>query len=123
MIILIAEGIGKFVLVFAGYSAIIVNDVYNGVLGHFGVSLSFGFVVMAMIYSVGNISGAHINPVVTLGFQFTGRLERRVVLPYTGSQIFGAILAAAVLRLLLPDYETLEATLQKTYITSNRIAL
>jgi aquaporin Z len=107
----IAEGIGTFALVFSGCGAIIVNDTYNGVLGHVGVSLAFGLVVMAMIYSVGNISGAHINPAVTLGFLFAGRLDRRVVLPYVGSQLIGAVLAAVVLRFLLPDHETLGATL------------
>ncbi len=106
-----AEGIGTFTLVFAGCSAIVVNDTYGGVLGHAGVSLVFGFVVMAMIYSVGNVSGAHINPAVTLGFLFAGRLERRIVLPYVGSQLLGAILAAGVLRLLFPAHETLGATL------------
>ncbi|GAB6907924.1 Major intrinsic protein [Desulfosarcina cetonica] len=107
----IAEGIGTFALVFTGCGAIIVNDTYNGMLGHVGVSLSFGLVVMAMIYSVGNISGAHINPAVTLGFLFAGRLERKVVLPYISSQVLGAVLAAIVLRLLLPGHETLGATI------------
>lgn len=62
----IAEGIGTFALVFAGCGAIIVNDTFGGVIGHTGVSLVFGLIVMAMIYSIGNISGAHINPPVLL---------------------------------------------------------
>ena len=107
----IAEGIGTFALVFAGCGAIIVNDTYAGVLGHVGVSVVFGLIVMAMIYSVGNISGAHINPAVTIGFFFAGRLDRQVVLPYVGSQVLGAVVAAALLRLLFPEHETLGTTM------------
>lgn len=107
----IAEGIGTFALVFAGCGAIVANDTFDGALGHTGISLVFGFIVMAMIYSVGNISGAHINPAVTLGFFFAGRLERRLVFPYISSQILGAIAAAVVLRFLYPEHETLGATL------------
>lgn len=66
---------------------------------------------MAMIYAVGNISGAHINPAVTLGFLFAGRLRSRAVLPYIGSQLLGALVAAVVLRFLYPDHDTLGATL------------
>jgi MIP family channel proteins len=107
----IAEGIGTFALVFAGCGAIIVNDTHGGVLGHVGVSMVFGLVVMVMIYAVGNISGAHINPAVTIGFMFAGRLERCRVLPYIGSQLFGAFAAAALLRFLFPGHETLGSTM------------
>jgi len=107
----IAEGIGTFSLVFAGCGAIIVNDTFAGVLGHVGVSIVFGLIVMAMIYAIGNISGAHINPAVTIGFMFAGRIERRVVVPYVGSQLLGAVAAAAVLRFLFPEHETLGVTL------------
>ncbi len=107
----IAEGIGTFALVFAGCGAIVVNDLFGQVLGHVGVSLVFGLIVMAMIYSVGNISGAHINPAVTLGFYFAGRLTRQEVLPYIGSQFCGAIVAGIVLRIMFPEHETLGATL------------
>lgn len=107
----IAEGIGTFALVFAGCGAIIVNDTFAGVLGHVGVSMVFGLVVMTMIYAVGNISGAHINPAVTIGFMFAGRFPRRAVLPYVGCQILGAIAAAAVLRFLYPEHEMLGATI------------
>lgn len=106
----IAEGIGTFTLVFAGCGAIIVNDT-EGALGHVGISLVFGLIVMAMIYAVGNISGAHLNPAVTLGFFFAGRLKRREILPYIGSQTTGAIIAAILLRLLLSSHDTLGATL------------
>jgi aquaporin Z len=78
----LAEGIGTFALVFAGCGAIIVNDAFGGALGHVGVSLVFGLIVMAMIYSVGNISGAHLNPAVTLAFFSAGRLEKHDILPY-----------------------------------------
>ena len=107
----IAEAIGTSALVFAGCGAIVVNDTFEGVIGHVGVSLVFGLIVMAMIYAVGNISGAHINPAVTLGFLFAGRLERRDVIPYISSQILGAVMAASLLRVLFPDHETLGATL------------
>jgi len=107
----IAEGIGTFALVFAGCGAIIVDDMFSGVLGHVGVSLVFGLVVMAMIYAIGNVSGAHINPAVTLGFFIARRLDKHVVLPYVGSQIVGAVVAAAVLRLLFPEHENLGATI------------
>ena len=110
----IAEAIGTFALVFAGCGAIVVNDQFGGALGHAGVCLVFGLVVMAMIYSIGNISGAHLNPAVTLGFRFAGRLDNRAVLPYIGSQVAGAVAAAALLRMLFPEHDTLGATLPAT---------
>jgi len=106
-----AEAIGTFALVFAGCGAITVDTIYKGAIGHLGVSLVFGLVVMAMIYAIGNISGAHLNPAVTLGFLFAGRLDRRRVPAYIGSQAVGALVAAMCLRLLFPDAGTLGATL------------
>jgi aquaporin Z len=107
----IAEALGTFALVFAGCGAIVVDGLYGGQIGHVGVSLVFGLVVMSVIYAVGNISGAHINPAVTLGFYFSGRMEKRLVPAYLVSQLLGGILAAAVLWLLFPAHETLGATL------------
>jgi aquaporin Z len=107
----LAEVIGTFTLVFAGCGAIVVNDTSNQVLGHVVICLVFGLVVMAMIYSVGNISGAHLNPAVTLGFLFARRLEMRAVLPYIASQAAGAVAAGLALRMLFPGHESLGATL------------
>lgn len=106
-----AEAIGTFALIFAGCGAIVVDQTFDNALGHVGVSLVFGLVVMAMIYSVGNISGAHINPAVTLAFLAAGRQERRDVIPYISGQIMGAVLAAGMLRLFFPGHATLGATL------------
>ena len=64
---LMAELIGTFALVFAGTGAIVINETSGGAVTHVGVALTFGLVVLAMIYSVGDISGAHLNPAVTLG--------------------------------------------------------
>jgi aquaporin Z len=76
-----AETIGTFALVFAGCGAIVVNDTLGGALGHVGVSLVFGLVIMVMIYAVGNVSGAHFNPVVTLGATLpTGGIWRAFVM-------------------------------------------
>jgi aquaporin Z len=106
----IAEAIGTFALVFAGCGAAVVNETQGGALGHVGVSLVFGLIVMAMIYAVGNISGAHLNPAVTLGFMFAGRFDKRSVPPYIVSQVVGAVAAAALLRFLFPESGALGAT-------------
>ena len=106
----LAEAIGTFALVFAGCGAIVVNDLYDGVLGHVGVSLVFGLVIMIMIYSVGNVSGAHFNPAVTLGFFFAKRLDARDVFPYLSGEFAGAFSAALLLKVLFPIHETLGAT-------------
>ena len=96
----VAEAIGTFVLVFAGTGAVVVNDVSHGTITHVGIALTFGLVVMAMIYAIGDISGAHMNPAVTLGFWAARRLPGRCVLPYVASQLVGACAASGVLRLL-----------------------
>ena len=107
----VSEVIGTFALVFAGCGAIVVNDLYGGVIGHLGICIVFGLIVMAMVYATGNVSGAHINPAVTLGFYFAGRFEAKEIVPYISSQLVGAIAAAAVLRFLFPEHATLGATL------------
>lgn len=105
-----AEVFGTWALVFAGCGAIIVNDLHGGVLGHTGICLVFGLVILAMIYAVGNISGAHLNPAVTIGFYAAGRLDFKQVVPYIAAQIAGALSAGLILRFLFPEHEYLGAT-------------
>ena len=105
-----AEFIGTFALVFAGTGAIIINDVSGGAVTHVGVALTFGLIVLAMIYAVGDISGAHLNPAVTLGFFAARRLRGDIVLPYIASQLLGALAASALLRALFPQHQTLGTT-------------
>jgi len=96
----LAEAIGTFALVFAGTGAIVVNDVSGGQVTHVGIALTFGLVVMAMIYAVGDISGAHLNPAVTVGFYLAGRFPGRRVAPYAASQLAGALAASGLLAAL-----------------------
>lgn len=99
---LIAEAVGTFALVFAATGSIMVNDLSGGVVTHAGIAAAPGLVVAAMIYAVGDISAAHFNPAVTIGFWSVGRLPARLVAPYLLSQITGAVLASLALWLLLP---------------------
>ena len=108
---LAAEAFGTFALVFAGTGAIAVDGLTGGAVGHVGVALTFALVVMAMIYAIGDVSGAHINPAVTLGFFAARRFEGRLVLPYVASQLAGALAASFALRALLPDAPSLGVTL------------
>jgi MIP family channel proteins len=107
----VAEAIGTFALVFAGTGAIVINDVSHGAVTHVGIALTFGLVVMAMIYALGDVSGAHFNPAVTIGFLAARRLNSRVVIPYVVAQLLGAISASALLRILFLDHLTLGSTL------------
>jgi aquaporin Z len=108
---LAAEFIGTFALVFAGTGAIVIDDLTEGTVSHVGIALTFGLVVMAMIYTFGDISGAHLNPAVTLGFVTARRMKFSQGLPYIGSQFAGAIAASSSLRLLFPNHATLGMTL------------
>lgn len=107
----LSELIGTFGLVFAGTGAIIVNDVYGGVLGVVGIAMVFGLVVMAMIYSIGSTSGAHINPAVTIAFWVAGRFPGKDVAPYIGAQLVGAFVASGILLFMFPEHVNLGATL------------
>ncbi len=108
---LAAECFGTFVLVFAGTGAIVVNDVQGGAVTHVGIALTFGLTVLAMIYALGDVSGCHLNPAVTVGFFLARRFDGRWVGPYVASQLVGAMSASGVLSGLFPTHRTLGATL------------
>jgi len=108
---LIAEFLGTFALVFAGTGAIVIDNVSGGSVTHLGIALTFGLIVLAMIYTLGDISGAHINPAVTIGFWAARRFDARSVLPYLASQCAGALVASITLRLLFPTDLMLGATI------------
>ena len=108
---LIAEFLGTFTLVFAGTGAIIVDHVHGGVIGHAGIALTFGLVVLAMIHTFGDVSGAHLNPAVTIGFAAAGRFPARDVPGYVVAQFAGAFAASGLLRVLFPESSTLGETL------------
>jgi MIP family channel proteins len=107
---LVAEAIGTFALVFAGCGAIMV-DAKTHALGHVGVAISFGLVIMVMIYAVGHISGAHFNPAVTLAFATSRHFPAMRVPAYWAAQLAGALTAALVLRGSLGDVAHVGATL------------
>lgn len=108
---LAAEVFGTFCLIFAGCGAMVVNEVLPSSIGHVGVALTWGLIVAAMIYAVGDVSGAHINPAVSVGFWLARQFPGANVLPYVVAQVIGALLAAATLRLLFPASQTLGATI------------
>ncbi len=98
----LAEFIGTFWLVFAGCgSAVLAADFPDLGIGFVGVSLAFGLSVLTMIHAIGHISGAHLNPAVTLGFYTAGKIHYSKVIPYIFSQIFGAIVGAGILYIIV----------------------
>lgn len=107
---LVAEAIGTFALVFAGCGAIMV-DAKTHQLGHVGIAVSFGLVIMVMIYAVGHISGAHFNPAVTFAFALSRHFPWPRALGYWGAQLTGAVAAAALLRASLGNLAHVGATL------------
>lgn len=108
---LAAELVGTFILVFAGTGAIVINHETAGAITHVGIALTFGLVVTALIHTMGDISGAHLNPAVTAGLVAARRFSAREAVPYMLAQCLGAILASALLRILFPADPMLGATL------------
>ncbi|HEX8296995.1 MAG TPA: aquaporin, partial [Chthoniobacteraceae bacterium] len=108
---LYAEFFGTFALVFAGTGAIVVNHFSNGAVTHPGIALTFGLIVLAMIYTFGDVSGAHFNPAVTTAFAAARRFPWSTVPGYVAAQLLGAFAASGLLRFLFPANETLGATL------------
>jgi aquaporin Z len=105
-----AEFLGTFALVFAGTGAIVIDGVSGGAVTHVGIALTFGLVVMAMICAFGDVSGAHLNPAVTLGFIAAGRSRPAGLTVYLSAQLAGALAASALLTTLFPSHPTLGAT-------------
>jgi len=99
----LAEGLATFALVFAGCGAIVANEVYDGALGVVGIGLVFGLIIMVMVYATGHLSGAHINPAVTLAFTLTRHFPARDAVAYVAGQLVGAVGGALVLLAVWPD--------------------
>lgn len=107
----LTELIGTFFLVFVGCGAMVIDTEIPGVISHVGVAFSWGLIVMVLIYSIGDVSGAHINPAVTLAFWIGKQFKGKHVLPYILAQFIGAIGAAVLLVNLFPGNDTLGASL------------
>lgn len=107
----LAEALGTFTLVFAGTGAVMVNSLSGGSITHIGISFVFGSVVAAMIYCLGHISGAHLNPAVTLAFWTSGFFPRHLVISYILAQCIGAVIASALLLVSLGRVADLGATI------------
>ena len=108
---LFAEFLGTFALVFAGTGAIVINEVSRGAITHAGIALTFGLVVLAMVYAFGDVSGAHLNPAVTTAFALARRFPWTEVPGYVIAQLAGAFAASGLLRVLFPTNAALGATL------------
>ncbi len=107
---LLADAIGTFGLVFAGCGAVVVGATYPNTIDHYGICVAFGVVVAAMVFAVGHVSGAHLNPAVTIAFAAMGKFPWREVPAYIISQCIAAIGASYAVRFLLADAANLGAT-------------
>lgn len=106
-----AEFLGTYALVFAGTGAIIIDQQTHGSISHVGVAITFGLIVMSMIYTLGDISGAHLNPAVSIAFTAAKKFPVKELTPYIISQLSGAVSASFTLRYLFPDNQFLGATI------------
>lgn len=106
-----AEIFGTFILLFCGAGAIVTNQASGGTVTHVGIALVFGLVVTAIIYAIGEISGAHINPAVTIAFWVARRFPGNQVVPYILCQAAGALAACLLLKVIFPDITNYGMTL------------
>lgn len=95
------ELIGTFLLVFFGCATIVVNESTGGLIGHMGISFTFGLVVMTVVFAIGHVSGGHVNPAVTIAFACAGKFPWNRAIPYIIAQVVGAILASLLLKATL----------------------
>lgn len=107
----LAEIIGTFALVFCGTGAIVINQESGGAITHVGIAITFGLIVAAMIYTIGDISGAHLNPAVTIAFWVAKEFPAKEIIPYIISQGIGAFIASFALKFLFPANQVLGSTL------------
>jgi len=107
----ITETLGTFILIFCGTGAIVINQQTGGSIGHMGITITFGLLVMTLIYAFGNISGAHFNPAVSIAFTVARKFPANKLVPYIFSQLLGAVMASFFLKLLFPQNEMLGGTL------------
>lgn len=106
----IAEFLGTFSMVFCGTAAMSINEITNGAVTHVGIGITWGFIVIAMIYAFGDISGAHFNPAVTIAFAYAKKFPWNEVYKYIFFQVLGAVFASLVVWYLFPESETLGGT-------------
>lgn len=106
-----AEFLGTYALVFAGTGAIVIDQQFHEAITHVGIAITFGLIVMSMIYAFGDISGAHLNPAVSIAFVAAKRFPVKLLAPYIVGQLSGAVLASFTLRLMFPDNQLLGATM------------
>jgi len=107
----LAEFLGTYALVFAGTGAIIIDQVTHGSITHAGVAITFGLIVMSMIYALGDISGAHLNPAVSIAFAVAKKFPTKELIPFVISQLSGAVSASFTLKYLFPANQFLGATI------------
>jgi aquaporin NIP len=107
----LSELLGTYALVFAGTGAIVIDQQTQGSITHVGIAITFGLVVMSMIYTFGDISGAHLNPAVSIAFTVAKKFPARLLVPFIVSQLTGAVLASLTLKLLFPANQLLGATI------------
>lgn len=107
----LAEFLGTYALVFAGTGAVVIDQETHGGVTHVGVAITFGLIVMSMIYALGDISGAHLNPAVSIAFTAAKKFPVKELVPFIISQLSGAAAASFTLKYLFPNNQLLGATI------------